>query len=128
LNKDNLADALAAIKNAERVGKKECVIPASKLIKAVLQLLQKKDYIGQFEFIDDGKSGKFRIELKGKIIDCNAIKPRFSVRLDEFEKYEKRFLPARDIGMLIVSTPKGIIDHKKAKELRTGGKLLAYCY
>jgi small subunit ribosomal protein S8 len=128
LNKDNLADALAAIKNAERVGKKECVIPASKLIKNVLKILQAKDYIGSFEFIDDGKSGKFRIELKGKIIDCNAIKPKFSVRVEEFEKFEKRFLPARDIGILILSTPKGIIDHKKAKELRTGGKLLAYCY
>jgi small subunit ribosomal protein S8 len=128
LNKDNLADALAAIKNAERIGKKECITPASKLIRAVLEILRKKDYIGQFEFIDDGKSGKFRIELKGKIIDCNVIKPRFSVRLDEFEKYEKRFLPARDVGLLILSTPKGIIDHKKAKELRTGGKLLAYCY
>jgi len=128
LNKDNLADALVAIKNAERVGKKECVTPASKLIKNVLKILQAKDYIGSFEFIDDGKSGKFRIELKGKIIDCNAIKPRFSVRLDEFEKFEKRFLPARDIGILILSTPKGIIDHKKAKELKTGGKLLAYCY
>ena len=128
MNKDNLADALVAIKNAERVGKKECVTPASKLIKNVLKILQAKDYIGSFEFIDDGKSGKFRIELKGKIIDCNAIKPRFSVRLDEFEKFEKRFLPARDIGILILSTPKGIIDHKKAKELKTGGKLLAYCY
>jgi small subunit ribosomal protein S8 len=128
LNKDNLADALVAIKNAERVGKKECVIPASKLIKNVLKILQAKDYIGSFEFIDDGKSGKFRIELKGKIIDCNAIKPKFSVRVEEFEKFEKRFLPARDIGILILSTPKGIIDHKKAKELRTGGKLLAYCY
>ncbi|MEM5773080.1 MAG: 30S ribosomal protein S8 [Candidatus Aenigmatarchaeota archaeon] len=128
MNKDNLADALVAIKNAEKVGKRECVIPASKLIKSVLKILQSKDYIGQFEFIDDGKSGKFRVELKGKIIDCNAIKPRFSVRIDEFEKFEKRFLPARDIGILIVSTPKGIIDHKKAKELRTGGKLLAYCY
>jgi small subunit ribosomal protein S8 len=128
LNKDNLADALVAIKNAERVGKKECVTPASKLIKNVLKILQAKDYIGSFEFIDDGKSGKFRIELKGKIIDCNAIKPRFSVRVEEFEKFEKRFLPARDIGILILSTPKGIIDHKKAKELKTGGKLLAYCY
>ena len=128
MNKDNLADALVAIKNAERVGKKECVTPASKLIKNVLKILQAKDYIGPFEFIDDGKSGKFRIELKGKIIDCNAIKPRFSVRVEEFEKFEKRFLPARDIGILILSTPKGIIDHKKAKELKTGGKLLAYCY
>ncbi|MEM5829634.1 MAG: 30S ribosomal protein S8 [Candidatus Aenigmatarchaeota archaeon] len=128
MNKDNLADALVAIKNAERVGKKECVIPASKLIKAVLNILREKNYIGSFEFIDDGKSGKFRVELKGKIIDCNAIKPRFSVRVDEFEKFEKRFLPARDMGMLIVSTPKGVVDHKKAKEMRSGGKLLAYCY
>ncbi|MEM5870110.1 MAG: 30S ribosomal protein S8 [Candidatus Aenigmatarchaeota archaeon] len=128
MNKDNLADALSAIKNAERVGKSECVTPASKLIKAVLKILQEKNYIGSFEFIDDGKSGKFRIELKGKIIDCNAIKPRFSVRVDEFEKFEKRFLPARDIGILIVSTSKGVMDHKKAKELRIGGKLLAYCY
>jgi small subunit ribosomal protein S8 len=125
---DILADALAAIKNAERVGKKECVVSASNLVKGVLKILQAKGYIGPFEFIDDGKSGKFKIELKGKIIDCNAIKPRFSVKLDEFEKFEKRFLPARDVGLLVVSTPKGIVDHKKAKELKTGGKLLAYCY
>jgi small subunit ribosomal protein S8 len=125
---DILADALAAIKNAERVGKKECVVSASNLVKGVLKILQAKGYIGPFEFIDDGKSGKFKIELKGKIIDCNAIKPRFSVKLDEFEKFEKRFLPARDVCLLVVSTPKGIVDHKKAKELKTGGKLLAYCY
>jgi small subunit ribosomal protein S8 len=128
LNKDNLADALAAIKNAERVGKKECITRASKEIKAVLKVMQDKGYIGSFEFIDDGKSGKFRVELKGKIIDCNVIKPRFSVRLDEFEKYEKRFLPARSFGLLILTTPKGIMDHNKAKELHVGGKLLAFVY
>ncbi|MEM5766504.1 MAG: 30S ribosomal protein S8 [Candidatus Aenigmatarchaeota archaeon] len=125
---DTLADVLSAIKNAERVGKKECVTPASKLARNVLKLMQEKGYIDSFEFVDDGKSGKFRVELKGKIIDCNVIRPRFSVRIDEFEKFEKRFLPARGIGMLIISTPKGVIDHKKAKELKTGGKLLAYCY
>ena len=128
MNKDNLADALAAIKNAERVGKKECIIRASKEIKAVLKVMQDKGYIGSFEFIDDGKSGKFRVELKGKIIDCNVIKPRFSVRLDEFEKYEKRFLPERSFGLLILTTPKGIMDHNKAKELHVGGKLLAFVY
>ena len=125
---DTLADALSILKNAERVGKKECITPASKLVRAVLKILQANGYIQSFEFIDDGKSGKFRIELKGKIIDCNAIKPRFPVRVDEFEKFEKRFLPAREFGILIVSTPKGIIDHKKAKELKVGGRLLAYCY
>jgi small subunit ribosomal protein S8 len=125
---DILADALVAIKNAEKVGKGECVIPASKLVGNVLKILQASGYIGSFEFIDDGRSGKFRIELKGKIIDCNAVKPRFSVRLDELEKFEKRYLPARGIGLLVLSTPRGVIDHKKAKDLRTGGKLLAYCY
>ncbi|MDI6798799.1 MAG: 30S ribosomal protein S8 [Candidatus Aenigmarchaeota archaeon] len=125
---DPLADALCTIKNAERVGKKECITRASKLIRSVLKVMQGKGYIGAFEFIDDGKSGKFRVELKGKIIDCNVIKPNYSVRVEEFSKWEKRFLPGREFGLLILSTPKGIIDHKKAKELHVGGKLLAFVY
>jgi small subunit ribosomal protein S8 len=125
---DSLADVLSAIKNAEKVGKKECVTRASKEIKDVLKIFQDNGYIGAFEFIDDGKSGKFKVELKGKVIDCNVIKPRFSVRMNEFEKYEKRFLPGREFGFLILTTPKGIMDHKKAKELRVGGKLLAFVY
>jgi small subunit ribosomal protein S8 len=125
---DSLADVLSAIKNAEKVGKKECVTRASKEIKDVLKIFQDNGYIGVFEFIDDGKSGKFKIELKGKVIDCNVIKPRFPVRMNEFEKYEKRFLPGREFGLLILTTPKGVMDHKKAKELRVGGKLLAFVY
>ena len=125
---DPLADALSAIKNAERVGKKECVVKASKVIKAILKILQDHGYIGTYEFINDGRGGKFKIELKGKIVDCNVIKPRFSVKVDEFERWEKRFLPAREFGILILTTSKGIIDHKKAKEWHVGGKLLAFCY
>lgn len=125
---DVLADVLSTMKNAERVGKKECTIRASKVVNSVLKVIQDHGYIGNIEFVDDGKSGKLKIDLKGKIIDTNVIKPRFSVSLDEFEKFEKRFLPAREIGILILSTPKGIIDHKKAKELQVGGKLLAFVY
>jgi small subunit ribosomal protein S8 len=125
---DTLADVLSIIKNAERAGKKECIVPASKIIKEVLRVFQEQGYIGAVEFIDDGKSGKFRVELKGKIIDCNVIKPRFSVKVEEFQKFEKRFLPSYDFGLLILTTPKGIIDHKKAKELHTGGKLLCFVY
>jgi len=125
---DSLADALSTIKNADKVGKKECVTRASKEIKAVLKIFQDNDYIGVFEFIDDGKSGKFKIELKGRVIDCNVVKPRFPVRVDEFEKYEKRFLPGRDFGLLILATSKGTMNHKKAKELRVGGKLLAFVF
>jgi small subunit ribosomal protein S8 len=125
---DLLADALSAIKNADRIGKRECFIKASKLIEKVLKVLQQHDYIGAYELIHDGKSGIFKIELKGRIIDTNVIKPRFSVKVDEFEKWEKRFLPARDVGILILTTSKGVMDHKKAKELRIGGKLLCYVY
>lgn len=125
---DPLADALSTIKNAERIGKRECITRASKLIKDVLKVMQEKDYIGTFEFIDDGKSGKFKIELKSRVIDCNVIKPRFSVKVEEFEKWEKRYLPAKGFGVLIISTPKGIIDHNKARELHIGGKLIAFVY
>lgn len=125
---DTLADVLSVMKNADRVGKKECVTNASKLVKQVLTVFQQKGYIGSFDFIENGKSGKFKIELKGKIIDCNVIKPRYSVRVKDFEDWEKRFLPARDFGFLIMTTPKGIMDHKKAKEIGAGGKLIAFVY
>jgi len=125
---DTLADVLSAMKNADRVGKKECVTRASKMIRSILEILKEKGYISSFDFVDDGKSGKFKVELKGKIIDCNVIKPRFSVGVDEFENWEKRFLPARDFGFLIVTTQKGVIDHKKARDMGIGGKLLAFVY
>ena len=125
---DTLADVLSAIKNAERVGKSECITPASRLAKEVLKVMQREGYIGTFEFIDDGRAGKFRVELKQRINDCNVIKPRYSVSVDEFEKFEKRYLPARDFGILILTTSKGIMTHKEAKEKRIGGKLLAYVF
>jgi small subunit ribosomal protein S8 len=125
---DPLADALSTMKNAEKVGKTDCVVRASKVVKAVLGILQKSGYVGAFEYVEDGRGGKYRVELLGKIVDCNAIKPKFSVKTDEFEKWEKRFLPAREVGMLMMTTPKGIMDHKRAKELNVGGKLLAYVY
>ena len=125
---DTLADVLSAIKNSEKDGKPSCVAKASKLAKAVLEIMQSHGYIGAFEFADDGRGGRFSIELKGKIIDCNAIKPRSSVAATGFERWEKRYLPARDFGILVVSTSKGVMDHKRAKEARLGGKLVAYVY
>ena len=125
---DTLADVLSTIKNAERVGKKECITPASNLIREVLKVMQKEGYIGVFEFIDDGRSGKFRIELKNRINESNVIKPRYSVKVDEFEKWEKRFLPAKGFGILILSTNKGVMTHEEAKKQRIGGKLLAYVF
>ncbi len=125
---DPLADVLCVIKNAERVGKKDCIVKFSKLAREVLKIMKIKGYISYYEFINDGKSGKLRIELNKKIIDTNVIKPRFSVRVDEFNKWERRFLPSRDLGFLIVTTSKGVVDHETAQKMKVGGKLLAYVY
>jgi len=126
---DPLSDALSTIKNAESKGKQKCIIkPASKLIGNVLSLMKGEGYIGSFEFIDDHKSGYFEVELIGTINDCGAIKPRYPVKKDEMEKWESRYLPARDFGILILTTTAGVISNKKAKELGIGGKLLAYVY
>ena len=126
---DPLSDALSSIKNARRSGKQKCVIePASELIKNVLKVMQEKEYIGLFEYIDDGKSGKFKVEIKKNLNDCNAIRPRFNVKKDEYRKWEKRFLPAAGFGNLIITTPEGVMTHKKAIEEGVGGSLLAYVY
>jgi small subunit ribosomal protein S8 len=125
---DFLASALSTIKNAENIGKQECVLKASKLIGSVLKVMQDQGYISSFEFIDDEKSGLFKVQLHGKINKCGVITPRFSVRKTDFEKWEKQFLPARDFGILILTTSDGIIPHYQAKEKGIGGALLAYVW
>lgn len=125
---DPLADMLCILKNAEAIGKHECITPSSKLIEGVLKIIQKHKYVGKFEYIEDGRGGKFKVELLGKINDCNVIKPRFSTTKDEFIKFEKRFLPAADVGILILTTSKGIMDQREARKQNTGGTLLSYVY
>jgi len=129
MNMDVIANGLTAIYNNEVRRRKECYItPASKLLGNVLRVMQMSGYIGEFEFIDDGRTGKFRVQLLGRINKCGAIKPRYSVRAKDIEKWEKTFLPARDIGILILTTPQGVMSHIEAKKRGVGGKLLAYIY
>ena len=126
---DTLSNAMSAIKNAERVGKDKCIIkPASKLIGNVLRVMKEYGYIKGFEYVEDHRGGKFIVELAGRINDCGAIRPRFSAKVTEYEKFEKRYLPARDFGILIVSTTQGVMSQKEAREKRLGGVLLAYVY
>lgn len=126
---DPLAAALAKILNAEKVGKREVLVkPASKLIKEVITLMNEHKYIGSYEEIEDGKGGILKINIFGNINKCGVVKPRFSTKHNVFEKWEKRYLPSKDFGVIIVSTSQGIMTHYKAKEKKVGGKLIAYCY
>lgn len=125
---DLISDMLSAIKVNERFGKKTVVIKASRIEKDLLLLLQKNGYVGGFELIDDGKGGKFEIQLVGKVNNCGSIRPRFAVKADNLEKWERRFLPAAGIGLIIISTSKGITTHTEARQQNVGGKLLAFVY
>ena len=129
MQNDPLNDAMSVIKNAERVGRGECVIrPSSKLIGRVLKVMQEAGYIRQFELVDDGRSGMFRVDLGGQINDCGVIRPRYSVKKGDLEKFEARYLPAQDFGVLILTTTKGVLTHTQAKQGGLGGKLLAFVY
>ena len=126
---DILSDALSKIKSYEERGKKEVIIkPSSKLIQNVLDAMKKANYIGEIEKIEDGRGGLFKIQLLGRINKCAAIRPRYPLGIHDFDTWEKQFLPAANFGILIISTPHGVMSQNEALEKHTGGRLLAYVY
>lgn len=126
---DPLADALSNLKNNESTGNPRALIkPASKLVGKVLKVMQDQGYIGEYKLIEDGRAGKFDVNLIGKINNCGVIRPRSPVGKNDYENYERRFLPARGFGVLVVTTPMGVMSHVEAREKGVGGRLLAYVY
>ena len=125
---DPLADALNTIKVHENAGKSECDVVPNKLIRETLKILQARGYIGDFEFVDDGRRGSFKVRLLGKVNDCGAVKPRFNVKRDEWPSWEQRFIPGVGFGILIVSTNRGLMTNEEAKGQSLGGRLIAYVY
>lgn len=126
---DPLNDALSVINNAEENGKLRCTVePASKMIGRVLRVMQENNYLEKFEYKEDGRGGEYQIKLKGNINKCKVVKPRWSLKQSQIEEYESRYLPAKDFGVLVLTTNEGIMAHSEAKEKGIGGKLLAYVY
>ncbi|MEM0065994.1 MAG: 30S ribosomal protein S8 [Sulfolobales archaeon] len=129
---DTLANALSTIYNNEMRGNREALLmPSSKLVASVLRVMQRYGYIGEFEHIDDGRWGKLKVQLLGRINKCGAIKPRYSVKyvdLLRMPDWLKSYLPSRDIGILVLSTSQGVISHIEAIERKIGGVLIAYVY
>ena len=126
---DPLASAMSLITNAENRSMKECTLtPVSKLIKKILEIMKKNDYIGSFKEIETSQGSLIKVELIHAINKCGAVKPRYSVQNKNFEKYEKQYLPSKNFGFLIVSTPQGVMTHNEAKQKSVGGRLIAYFY
>jgi len=128
MSNDLLADALNAIKTHEMAGKGICEVKPSKIVRETLKILQEKHYIGDFEYVDEGYTGHFKVKLLGKINKCGSIKPRFPIRKSEWVEWEQKYIPGVGFGLLIVSTPQGLMTNEDAKKNNTGGRLIAYVY
>jgi small subunit ribosomal protein S8 len=120
---------MSAIKNAGDAGRSEVIVePASKVLGSMLRVMQENGFIGGFEFIDDGRGGQFRVQLTGMINRCGAITPRYAVGMADMEYWESQYLPAKNFGILIVSTSRGVLSHEQARGEGIGGQLLGYVY
>ena len=125
---DPIADALSKINNAVKALYKEVELRKSKFLVNILTVLKENGYVGSFEEIEDGKSGMIKVHLVGRINKCSVVKPRYAVKVEELEQYERRFLPAKGFGVIILSTSKGLLTQTQAKEQNVGGQIVAYCY
>ncbi len=125
---NTLADMANMLKNAEFARKKEVVVsPASNLIQRILRIFQKHAYIGEFERYDDGRQGKFKVALLGRINECKALM-RLNYKISQFEALERKLLPAPGLGVIILTTNQGIMTMKEAEEKHIGGHTVCYIY
>ncbi|KAJ9694529.1 hypothetical protein PVL29_010156 [Vitis rotundifolia] len=124
-----LNDALKSMYNAEKRGKRQVMIrPSSKVIVKFLLVMQKHGYIGEFEYVDDHRSGKIVVELNGRLNKCGVISPRFDVGVKDIEPWTARLLPSRQFGYIVLTTSAGIMDHEEARRKNVGGKVLGFFY
>ena len=126
---DPLNDAFVSIFNAEQAGHYEVTVkPASNLLGSLLGIMSERGYIGEYEKIENGRGGGYRIELVGAINKCGVISPRFDIKLGDVEKWITNLLPSKQFGHIVLTTSYGIMDHEEAKRKHTGGKILGYFY
>ena len=126
MSQDIIADALNMMRNAKKARKEIVKVNrTSKLLIEILKIMKQHEVVKKYKINLKDKSVEITL---GNFMECGAIKPRFTVKKDQIEKYKRRYLPARDMGALIISTSKGLMTHEEAFESEIGGSLLAYFY
>ena len=129
---DPIADMLTRIRNANNAKHDTVDVPASNMKKAIAQILLDEGYIKNFQTINDGTQGVIRITLKyvqpgkEKAITCLRRVSKPGLRVYAGAEELPRVL--RGLGIAIVSTSKGVMTDKKAREAHVGGEVLAFVW
>jgi small subunit ribosomal protein S8 len=126
MSHDVVADGLNMLKNAKKARKENVkIMRISNALVEVFKIMKQEGAIKKYKI--DAKEKSVVVTI-GDLNECKAIKPRFSCKTSQIEKYRRRYLPARNMGILVLSTNKGIMTHKEAQEEQIGGSLIAYFY
>ncbi|MGM9818391.1 MAG: 30S ribosomal protein S8 [Paludibacteraceae bacterium] len=129
---DPIADYLTRLRNAIAAGHRVVEIPASNLKKEITKVLFEKGYILNYKFEEDGVKGTIKIALKYDLVNkVNAIKKLIRVSTPGLRKYVGyKDMPRvlNGLGIAILSTSKGVMTDKEARELKVGGEVLCYVY
>ena len=128
---DTIADLLTRIRNASSAKHATVDIPASNVKKAIVEILLNEGYIKSYQVVEDGKQGIIRITLKydeNRTPVISGIRRVSKPGLRIYSSCEDMPKVMRGLGVAIVSTPKGIITDKKARELGVGGEILAFVW
>ena len=128
---DPIADMLTRIRNANTVGHKTVEIPASRIKKSIAGILLEEGYINGFEVIEDDKQGVIKIEMKygpagEKVI--NGIKKISKPGLKVYAKACDVPRVLGGLGIAVISTSKGVISDKEARQLGIGGEVICYVW
>jgi small subunit ribosomal protein S8 len=126
-NQDPIADMLTRIRNANRVGRRMVLIPLSKICNGIAQVLKDEGYIEEFDVIEDGRQGQIRVKLKYSLSGEKVIH-----ELDRQSKPGRRIyrgvgeLPKvlNGMGITVISTSKGVMSDRRAREQNVGGEVL----
>ena len=128
---DPIADMLTRIRNANSAKHDTVDVPASNMKKAIAQILLEEGYIKNFQLIDDGTQGVIRITLKygaGKEKVISGLRRVSQPGLRVYAGADELPTVLRGLGIAIVSTSKGIMTDKKAREAHVGGEVLAFVW
>ncbi len=129
---DPIADYLTRLRNAIKAKHRVVDIPASNLKKEITKILLNKGYILNYKVVEEGPQGSIKIALKyDQVNKVNAIKNLKRVSTPGLRKYVgHKDMPRvlNGLGIAILSTSKGVMTDKEARDLNVGGEVLCYIY